>query len=165
MYMGMRFQLYIFSTVFCVHSFFVFLFIMLIWSPTVVSQHLSKSDKRGLLTRWLPRFFANPIYMTQCPSLFTLISYCAIVFSFTLMFANSGVQRSDDARDDCLIGCPLPNSGTEQWRMVVIVTGYTLFVTSQYDVIFRLTTNVLAKFTDTTCIFSDAGAAVGQGEQ
>jgi len=32
--------------------------------------------------------------------------------------------------------CPLPNSSIEQWRMVVIVTGYTLFVTSQYDVIF-----------------------------
>jgi len=30
----------------------------------------------------------------------------------------------------------LPNYGIEQWRMVVIVTGYTLFVTSQYDVIF-----------------------------
>ena len=33
---------------FYVHSFcvFVFLFIMLIWCPTVDSQHLSKSDKR-----------------------------------------------------------------------------------------------------------------------
>jgi len=31
---------------------------------------------------------------------------------------------------------PLPNSSIEQWRMVVIVTGYTLFATSQYDVIF-----------------------------
>ena len=31
---------------------------------------------------------------------------------------------------------PLPNSGIEQWRMVVIVTGYTLLVTSQYDLIF-----------------------------
>jgi len=30
---------------------------------------------------------------------------------------------------------PLPNS-IEQWRMVVIATEYTLFVTSQYDVIF-----------------------------
>ena len=30
---------------------FVFLFIMLIWCPTVVSQHLSKNDKRGWLTR------------------------------------------------------------------------------------------------------------------
>jgi len=29
--------------------------------------------------------------------------------------------------------------------MVVIVTGYTLFVTSQYDVIFMFATNVLAK--------------------
>jgi len=46
------------------------------------------------------------------------------------------VQRSDDARVDCLIGCPLPNSSIEQLRMVVIVTGHTLFVTSQYDVIF-----------------------------
>jgi len=45
----------------------------------------------------------------------------------------SGVQRSSDARDDCLIGCPLPNSSIEQWRrpMVVIATGYTVFVTSQ----------------------------------
>jgi len=59
---------------------------------------------------------------------------------------------------------PLPNSNIEQWR-VVIVTGYTLFVTSQYDVIFKFVTSVLAKFVDTTCIFSDAGEAVGQGEQ
>jgi len=27
-------------------------------------------------------------YMTQHPSLFTLVSYCAIVFSFALMFAD-----------------------------------------------------------------------------
>jgi len=47
----------------------------------------------------------------------------------------SGVQRSGNARGDYLIGCPLPNSSIEQWRMVVIVTGYTLFVTSHYDVI------------------------------
>jgi len=40
---------------------FRFLFIMLIWSPTVVSQHL-KSDKRGWLTRWPPGSFANPIW-------------------------------------------------------------------------------------------------------
>ena len=31
---------------------------------------------------------------------------------------------------------PLPNSRIEQWSVVVIVTGYTLFVTSQCDVIF-----------------------------
>jgi len=81
------------------------------------------------------------------------------------MLKNSGVQRSGDARGDCLIGCPLPNPNIEHWRMVVIVTGYTVFVTLQYDVIFRFASNVLAKFVDTTCIFSDAGAAVGQGEQ
>ena len=48
------------------------------------------------------------------------------------------MQRSSDARGDCLIGCPLPNSSIEQWRrpMVVIVTRYTLFVMLQYDVIF-----------------------------
>jgi len=28
-------------------------------------------------------------YMTQRPSLFTLIGYCAIAFSFALIFANS----------------------------------------------------------------------------
>jgi len=51
---------------------------------------------------------------------------------------NSCMQRSSDARDDCLVGCPLPNSSVKQWLrpMVVIVTGYTLFVTPQYDVKF-----------------------------
>jgi len=44
--------------------------------------------------------------------------------------------------------------------MVVIVTGYMPFVTSQYDVIFTFANNVLAKFVDTTCIFREAGAAV-----
>jgi len=51
----------------------------------------------------------------------------------------SGVQRSSDARGDCLIGCPLPNSSIVHWR---IDGGHcywihsTLFVTSQHDVIF-----------------------------
>jgi len=31
---------------------------------------------------------------------------------------------------------PLTNSGIEQWCMATIVTGHTLFVTSQNDVIF-----------------------------
>jgi len=31
---------------------------------------------------------------------------------------------------------PLPNPSIEQERMAVMVTGYTLFVTSQFDVIF-----------------------------
>jgi len=33
-------------------------------------------------------------YMTQRPSLFTLISYCAIVFSFALIFANGWFTAS-----------------------------------------------------------------------
>jgi len=32
---------------------------------------------------------------------------------------------------------PQANSSIEQWRVVVIATGYTLFVTSQYDAIFK----------------------------
>jgi len=44
-----------------------------------------------------------------------------------------------------------------------LLLDYTLFVTSQCDVIFRFACNVLAKFTDTTCIFSGAGAAAGRG--
>jgi len=34
-------------------------------------------------------------YMTQRPSLFTLINYCAIVFSFALMFANGWLTACD----------------------------------------------------------------------
>jgi len=34
-------------------------------------------------------------YMIQRPSLFTLISYCAIVFSLALMFANSWFTACD----------------------------------------------------------------------
>jgi len=36
---------------------------------------------------------------------------------------------------DCLYA-PVPKSSIEHLRMVVIVAGYTLFVTSEYDVIF-----------------------------
>jgi len=53
-----------------------------------------------------------------------------------LLVPRSGVQRPSDARGDSLIVCPLPNSGIKQWHTMVIVTGYTLFVTSQYDVMF-----------------------------
>jgi len=48
--------------------------------------------------------------------------------------------------------------------MVVIVIGYTLFVTSQHDVMFRFATNVFAKVLDIKCIFRD-GTALGQGKQ
>jgi len=49
--------------------------------------------------------------------------------------------------------------------MVVIVTGYMLFVTAQDDVIFRFASNVLAKFVDTGCILSGARAELGKREQ
>jgi len=72
----MRFHLYIFFTMFCFHSFFVFLFIMgLVHQTTATVFHQS--------------------YMTQRPSLFTLIGYCAIVFSFALMFANGWFTACD----------------------------------------------------------------------
>jgi len=51
----------------------------------------------------------------------------------------NGVQRSGDSRGDCHIVCPLPTFSNEQWRVVVIVAGHILFVTSQYDVIFTFT--------------------------
>jgi len=40
---------------------------------------------------------------------------------------------------------PLPNSSIEQQRMVVIVTGYMLFVTSQYDVKFTFSNQRFGK--------------------
>ena len=46
------------------------------------------------------------------------------------------MQSSGDARGDFPFVYPLPKSSIEQWRMVVIVAGYTLFVTSQNGVIF-----------------------------
>ena len=61
--------------------------------------------------------------------LFTEVFSCSLTKP-QIMTLFSGVQRSGDARGDCLIVCPLPISSTEQWRMVVLVTGYTLFVTS-----------------------------------
>jgi len=48
---------------------------MPIRSPTVVSQHLSKSDKRVWLTRWPPRSFANP----KCHSTRLCLHWSAIV--------------------------------------------------------------------------------------
>ena len=44
---------------------------------------------------------------------------------------------------------PLPKSSIEQWRIVVIVTWYTLFVTSQYDVIFKLANQ---RFGEVCCV-------------
>jgi len=38
-------------------------------------------------------------YMTQRPSLFTLINYCTIVFSFALLFANDWLTVCDGFYD------------------------------------------------------------------
>jgi len=38
-------------------------------------------------------------YMTQRPSFFTLINFCAIVFSFALMFANGWLTACDGFYD------------------------------------------------------------------
>ena len=58
----------------------------------------------------------------------------------------SGMQRSGDARGDCLIGCPpFKLWYFEQCRMVVIVTGYTLSVTPQYDVVFTFANQCFGK--------------------
>jgi len=56
------------------------------------------------------------------------------------------MQRSGDAQSDCLIACPQPNSSIVQWHIVVIVTGYMLFVTSQYDVIFTFANHCFGNF-------------------
>jgi len=66
----------------------------------------------------------------------------------------SGVERSGNARGDSLIGCPIPNSSIEQWHMLVIVTGYTLFVASHHDVISTFANNVLLKFVDIICRYA-----------
>jgi len=51
---------------------------MPIRSPTVVSQHLSKSDKQGWLTRWPPQSFANPIWHSAplCLHWSAIVSLC-----------------------------------------------------------------------------------------
>ena len=46
--------------------------------------------------------------------------------SISTCIDNSGVRRFGDVRSDCLIVCPLTHSSIGQWRMLVIVTGYTL---------------------------------------
>jgi len=44
---------------------------------------LSKSDKQGWLTRWLPRSFANPIYDTAPVFIYTdqLLCHCVFICS------------------------------------------------------------------------------------
>jgi len=58
------------------------------------------------------------------------------------------------------LNAPLPNSNIGQWRMVVIVNGYTLFVTSQYGVIFTFANQRFGEVCRQNLLFRDAGAAV-----
>ena len=92
--------------------------------------------------------------------------YLRLYWSTPLAIPNSGVQRSSDARGDCLIGCPpyqilVLSSGVGPWWSLLLnmrclwrhdMTSYS-----------RLETNVLATFVD-TCIFSDAGAEKDLGQ-
>jgi len=65
----------------------IFIFIMPIRSPTVVSQHLSKSDKQGWLTRWPSRSFANPIWHSArlCLHWSAIVALCFRLLYFSLM--------------------------------------------------------------------------------
>ena len=58
-----------------------------------VSMELSLAFT-GLVDQMTATVFRQS-YVTQRPSLFTLISYCAIVFSFALMFANGWFTAYD----------------------------------------------------------------------
>jgi len=81
-YIGMRFQLYIFLTMFCV----CFPNCAYLISKCCFST-LLKNWKIGLVD-YMTAMVPHQSYMTQRPSLFTLISYCAIAFSFAPMFTN-----------------------------------------------------------------------------
>ena len=74
----MRFHLYIFFTVFCVHSLFCFSFHYAYLMSNCCFSHLSKNDKRGWLTRWPPRSFANPIWHSAplCLHWSTIVPLC-----------------------------------------------------------------------------------------
>ena len=52
------------------------------------------SEKGELFDQMTTTVFRQS-YMTQCPSLFTPISYYAIVFSFALIFANGWFTAYD----------------------------------------------------------------------
>jgi len=85
-YIGMRFHRYIFFTMFCVHSF-LFFFSLRLFGVQLLFLNTCQKVINGLVDQMTTTVFRQS-YMTQRPSLFTLISYCAIVFSVALMFAN-----------------------------------------------------------------------------
>jgi len=60
------------------------------------------------------------------------------------------------------LDAPFLSSSIEQWRMVVLLLDLRCLLRHNMTSHSRFQTNVLAKFVDATCIFRDAGAAVGQ---
>jgi len=89
-YIGMRFHLYIFFTMFCACSFF------LLCLFDLQLMFFNTFQKVINWVGWLDdRHGPSPTYVTQRPSWFTLISYCALVFSFALMFAHSWFTQCD----------------------------------------------------------------------
>jgi len=93
MYIGMRFHLYIFFTMFCVHSFSVF-FSLCLFDLQLLFLNTCQKVINGSVDQMTATVFRQS-YMTQRPSLFTLISYYAIVFSFALIFANGWFTACD----------------------------------------------------------------------
>ena len=82
----MRFHLYIFFTMFCVHSFFCLCF-SFHYAYLMSNCCLSKNDKRAWLTRWPPRSFANPIWhsVPLCLHWSTIVPLCFHLLYCSLM--------------------------------------------------------------------------------
>jgi len=71
--------------------------------------------------------YHTPSFWSTCPRSSWEMKYSLRTFENILLFAFlfyiaiiSGVQRSGDARGDCLIGWPLPNSSIEQWWQLLL---------------------------------------------
>jgi len=93
MYIGMRFHLYI-SSPCSAFIRFLFLFSLCLFDLQLLFLNACQKVINGLVDQMTATIFRQS-YMTQRPSLFTLISYCAIVFSFALIFANGWFTACD----------------------------------------------------------------------
>ena len=112
-----------------------------VWHTTIVADSLS------YLSKWR-HFWRHPIWLPPPQKRLVWIRHwivrCGRDTSFPWLSAllQKGQILPVACRGLVIPGvtawlyAPPPNSSIEQWRMVVIVTGYTLVVTSQYDVIF-----------------------------
>ena len=93
MYIGIRFHLYIFFTMFCIHSFAVF-FSLCLFHLQLLFLNTCQKVINELFDQMTATVFRQS-YVTQRQSLFPPISYCAIVLSFALIFANSWFPACD----------------------------------------------------------------------